>query len=1010
MKFRKIVIGVLWLCSMGPATALSQTAAPNKLFEHYQQFVWREEQGLPQNTVQAIAGTSAGYLWLGTLAGVARFDGARFTVFDSGNTSEIRSGYISALVEDRRGALWIGTANGGLNCYRDGRFTQYTTRDGLPDDRVKALALDRDGSLWVGTYGGLARLSEDRFTIYTDKDGLPNPSVYALAVDPEGALWVGTRGGLARFKDGRFTAYKTGQGLVHDIVRSICPDRNGGVWVGTESGLCRFAGDRLLPYSLEGLNQTAIPALYQDREGYLWIGTLGGGLLRYKDGIFARYTSKDGLPGDRAVAIYQDAEGDIWVGTDGGLAQLRPGRFQTFTAQDGLVSDFTWAIYEDTGGSIWVGAADGLSQIRDGRFTNYTARDGLPQKPITAITEDRDGNLWLGTSGGGLVRFKQGRFTVWTTKDGLANDTIYAVHSDRPGNLWVATYGGGVSVFREGRFTTYTTASGLASDFARSIFEDRAGNIWVGTQSDAISRFDSGAFTTRTVDPDGETNGAVLSFYEDQRGSLWIATSDRGLIRFKDEKFAEITVKDGLYDNGVFDVVSDTNDDSGNFWMSCNRGIFRVSVKDLNDLADGRTKSVTSFAYGVADGILSREGNAGSPAGLKTHDGRLWFATTRGVAVTDCRPPNSEPPLLEIEQVWVDRTAWPSGEAVKIRPGQDDLEIRYTGLSWNRPQQIRFRYQLVGLDRDWIDAEGRRTAYYSHLPPGSYTFRIIADNGEGAWNNQGASLSVIVLPPFYRAWWFIALATGAAAGLAILAYQYRVRELMRAKTTQEAFSRRLISSQENERKRIAAELHDSLSQSLVIIKNRAMLSLNSPEDTEHAFEQLDEIAGAATRAIDEVREIAYNLRPFQLDRLGVSKAIDSMLRKVSSSNDIKMVVELDPIDGLISKDSEINLYRIVQESVNNVLKHARATEARVRLRHKARELVLTIQDNGTGFLPEALDPAGDGFGLLGLTERAAILGGSLSVQSAPGQGATVTLTVPLNPDHDIAPQPVSKGV
>jgi len=363
------------------------------------------------------------------------------------------------------------------------------------------------------------------------------------------------------------------------------------------------------------------------------------------------------------------------------------------------------------------------------------------------------------------------------------------------------------------------------------------------------------------------------------------------------------------------------------------------------------------------------------------------------------------PPPVLIEDVEVDRKpiavdAFQSASsllsAITLNPGQSALEIHYTGLSLVDSEQVRFKYRLEGLDDRWNDAGTRRFAYYSYLAPGHYSFQVVAANRDGLWSDKPAIIRIVVLPPFYRTWWFAGLIISTAAALGTLAYQYRVRKLTRARVAQEEFSRRLIYSQEGERKRIAAELHDSLNQSLVIIKNRAVLSLNSPEDTEHAFEQLEEIAGAATRAIDEVREIAYNLRPFQLDRLGLTKSIDSMLRKAVSTGGPQITADLEPIDGLLSKDSEVSLYRIVQESVNNMLKHARATEASVSLQRKSQELILTIRDNGMGFSPSQLDSAGPGFGLAGMNERVRILGGTISIHSAEGQGATITVRIPFN--------------
>jgi signal transduction histidine kinase len=490
----------------------------------------------------------------------------------------------------------------------------------------------------------------------------------------------------------------------------------------------------------------------------------------------------------------------------------------------------------------------------------------------------------------------------------------------------------------------------------------------------------------------------VRSFYQDEDGTLWIGTYDGGLNRFKDGRFTRYTMREGMFDNGVFRILDDSR---GNFWMSSNRGVYRVSRRSLEDFAAGKTRSVTTVGYGKADGILNTECNGGAqPAGTRTRDGKLWFPTQKGVAVIDpaaIRASPLPPPVL-IEEFSVDNQKVAFGGGAHILPGQERFEIRYTGLSFTRPEQVRFKYRLEGLDKDWVDAGTRRTVDYSYVPPGGYTFRVIAANSDGVWNMEGAALPIFVQPPFWRTWWFISLASLTAIGTAVLWYEQRLWRLRRAQSAQEAFSRRLIDSQEGERKRIAAELHDSLGQSLVIIRNRAMLSLNTPDDHDRAIEQLDEIATAAGDAISEVKEIAYNLRPFQLDRFGLAKAIESMLKTVSEANEVELSAQIDDIDGVFTKEAEINLYRILQESINNMLKHAQATRGSVTVKRDGQRIEVIVQDNGKGFQTD-VKHTGEGakskFGLVGMSERARILGAKYEIRSSPGEGTTIYLKIDL---------------
>jgi signal transduction histidine kinase len=397
--------------------------------------------------------------------------------------------------------------------------------------------------------------------------------------------------------------------------------------------------------------------------------------------------------------------------------------------------------------------------------------------------------------------------------------------------------------------------------------------------------------------------------------------------------------------------------------------------------------------------VVGETNGGGQPTGLKARNGWLWFPMIKGAVAIDPEIMNTQPPPVVIEQVRLDGVALPPSQPIRIPPGKRDLEIHYTALSLSRPEQVVFKYELNGLDSDWVNAGTRRTAYYPHLPPGIYTFKVIADNGEGVWNERGQSLQINVLPPFWSTWWFLTLVTLALIGLATLAYRIRAIRWKQAHAAQEAFSRQLLASQEAERQRIAAELHDSLGQSLLIIKNRAVLALTSFPDPESTREQLEEISAGASQAVEEVREISYNLRPYQLDRFGLTKALKALCVQASKSSGIQITADVDAIDGIFSKEAESSIYRIVQEAVNNIIKHSMAGEAALVLRRADETLLLNIHDNGQGFRPTAEANSAEagtaGFGLIGIAERVRMLGGTYNLESSASQGTTITIRFPI---------------
>jgi len=486
----------------------------------------------------------------------------------------------------------------------------------------------------------------------------------------------------------------------------------------------------------------------------------------------------------------------------------------------------------------------------------------------------------------------------------------------------------------------------------------------------------------------------IRSLYQDRDGVLWIGSYDGGLARFKDGKFTHYDMKIGLHNDGVFQILEDAQ---RNFWISSNRGIYRVRKDELNEFAEGRRSTITSIAYGKSDGMLNVECNGGrSPAGTKTRDGRLWFPTQDGVAVIDPKKVtvNPQPPPVVIESFLLDRAPISFDGEVKIQPHQTDLEIQYTALSFINSENLRFKYQLEGLDADWIEAGTRRTAYYSHVPAGEYTFKVIAANSDGIWNQAGKSLKITVLPPLYKTWWFLTLAGLCLFGVASAVFKTRVNQVEKARKAQEEFSRKLLASQEQERQRIAAALHDSLGQSLLIIKNRVALAQSDIDEKETVEEQLGELSDSATSAIEECREIAYNLRPFQISRFGLSKTLYGIFMRINEVTEINATTEIDNIDDCLTDEAQINVYRIVQECVNNIIKHSHVTAALLAIQRTNDGITLLIADNGRGFVPTENNGGHNqtgGFGLIGITERVKMLHGSYEIDSASGRGTSVRI-------------------
>lgn len=944
---------------------------------------WTVENGLPQNSITAIHQSRDGYLWIATLDGLARFDGVRFVVFNRTTSPGISSNRFTALYEDRHGEMWLGTEAGNVTRYAGGRFVSYSDAHGLPMSFVRGFTGDAAGNVWVlsGETISQWQASAERFA----ETSAPRAfgGYQRVLWSQPGGFWGVNDSGLHLFVDGQWEPRAlppSAPGLPTAIARG----QDGAIWAA-------FAGSGVVRLDQPTANDRQ--TRWRDRAGTVWSMEVGDRLRRSLTLTSAGRVET--LPFDIS---FEDREGNLWLGSDGqGLHRVRKETIATYSTPHGLVDGNIYPIYQDRSGAIWVGAwSGGLSRYIDGRFTSYTTKDGLAPGAITAFAEDRHGTMWIGTQSG-VQQFRDGRFTAVLDHPVPAAIIVNVIHEDRSGAMWFGT-DEGLLRYHDGVLSRFTTRDGLANNNVRVIIDGESG-LWIGCYG-GLTQWRDGRFTSWT-ERDGLPGNMVRALYEDREGVLWIGSYESGLGRFHRGTFTRYTTRDGLFDDGVFQVLEDSR---GHLWMSSNRGISRVRKQELQEFADGRRREITSVGYGRADGMRNVECNGGLwPAGIRARDGRLWFPTQDGAAVIDpdAVAGSGPPPSVVIESLMVDRApvdAPLSDAPVRIAPDQQNVEIHYTGLSFGDPERMRFRYRLAGLDDDWIEAGTRRTAYYSHAPPGRYVFTVVAANADGEWTSSGATLRLDVLPPFYRTWWFLTAAALAVASLLLGGYTYRIAQLTRAQAAQQAFSRQLIAAQERERQRIAGELHDSLGQSLAIIKNRALLSLSTPDDHDRARDQLQEIAGAASDVISEVKEIAHNLRPYQLDRLGLTKTIEGTVRTIESTQGLPFTVEVDRIDGLLAPDAEINLFRIIQESTNNIVKHAGATQAAVRVRKKGRTIDVTIEDNGRGFDQQsrvAVEQKRGGFGLIGMSERARLLGAEHRVRSTPGGGTTVTLSIDL---------------
>ena len=942
---------------------------------------------MPQNSIRDILQTRDGYLWLATEGGLVRFDGARFVVFDK-SVDGFESQRIGALREDRNGTLWAGTSDGLLIRYHAGRFTTYGRKDGLPKADLPTAGVarieeDDSGSLWVSWIDAVTRLAGPQITNFVPGDfGMPGSLPRHLYMD---SWWRQDSTALHVFARGRVRTFTLPGGAAAAGVTGVNADTRGNLWVRTAGAGVLKASDNVIEQFTvqDGLPGNASDGLFHDDgKGSIWFfDRVAGTVYRIHDGAHERI----GLAGGRS--FYVDREGSTWVGTIAhGLHRLRDDIFTVHTEREGLSLDSTYSILQDRSGTIWIGTWNGgLNRYSDQRFTAYGRDDGLPSGRITCIYEDRSGRLWVGTDEG-LTYLQGTRFTRYTPGAELRGSSVWAMHEDRDGRLWMATGTGLVK--REGdRFTRYTTADGLTHDGITALFEDRSGALWIGTYR-GVTRLRNGVFTS-FGEPEGFIGSEVRAFHEDADGQLWIGTYDGGLYRLVADRLTRYTRNEGLHDNGVFQILED---DDGYFWMGSNRGLSRVSRTELNELAAGRRRSVTLTVFGVRDGLRSVEFNGGrQPSGLKTADGRLWFPTMAGIAVVDPSKIRALPaPRPIIEEIRMAGQVLEPGQQVTVPADAAMFEIVYTAPSFVKPDQVRFRYRLAGLSQEWVDAGARRSVSFYRVPPGEYTFVLSASNYPGEWSADGPALSIVVLPPFWGTWWFRLLAVAMLASALFGAHLRRVRRLKREQAHRSIYLQELIDAQEQERTRISNEMHDSLGYAVSMVKQRVREGLARRVLDGAVRSDFQEVLRLADRIEGEMRTIAHALRPYHLDKVGLARSIQELVLEMGEASGVELNAELAPIDDLFPPEAETHIYRMIQESLNNVLKHSGAHRARVIISRVGQTVEIRVEDDGEGLSTRRNTAAdGQGLGLIGIRERARLIGGDVRIESTERRGTAI---------------------
>lgn len=937
MKFSTGIVKGVFFLLLFPLSGIAQDSLvsekPNFMFQ-----MWGHEHGLPASSIYAAASSNKGYLWFATGEGLVRFDGDQFTVFNAANTPEISYKIFRSLTEGNDGNLWTANRN-ELVKIKNGRFSTFSFPEEFQSHQIFAIDQDKDGTVWVGSNGdGVISFKDGSFSTYTTDEGLPDNQVTDIYVSDDGRVWFSTPSGIGYFLNGTPYVLDHHSELADINARQLLFDSQERLWIGTaENGVYRldFEQDELVNFSDDqGLRGNMINSLIETRDGIIWTGTLGDGLYRIDGDTIHHYNSRDGLASNMIFSLYQSPDDIIWIGTAGaGLTKIRESKVQSLTSDDGLSSNIILPIYQEQNEDVWIGTGgEGLNHISNGNITHYTEDDGLSNNLIYSIYGQEDGTVWVGTSNG-LNRIQGTNIETFYSADGLPNNMVHAITEDSNGLLWIAYSGGGLQVYSDGEFSDIEIPASYSGATLSSLFEDSRGDMWVGSHGSGAMRITEDSIYTYNEKNDFP-NDIVLDFYEDNNGIIWIGTRD-GFVRFENEEFEVFDTESGLEYSDFFRIMKDSNN---TFWTCSNWGVQFFSKDDVEDYRDGVIGSIPAFQLTPNDGLPSRECNGGiSPAGWQMQDGEIWFPTVAGVAMFNPEEIDydTETPNVLIENLISGDETYQGDEEPVLVAGTRNFEIKYTALEFKNPDRVRFRYRLQNFDDEWIDADGRRTAYYTGLRPGNYEFEVQAAKLGGEWSSNPATIAFSIEPYFYqtRTFLFLSLLLLFFAGIAAQRFwrikgdQKELQKLVdiRTKELTEEISQHKKTEKDlekslDEKTVLLKEIHHRVKNNLAIISALFQLQMYKTEN-EEAINLLSDSQNRI-KSIAMIHEMLYQNELFSSIEMSdyTKNLVKNIQETLFQSSTVNVEYEMETIQLGINQAIPCGL--MINEMITNSFKHA----------------------------------------------------------------------------------------
>jgi signal transduction histidine kinase/ligand-binding sensor domain-containing protein len=1007
------MIALAWLATM------AAPAATPGMDDSYAARVWQSEDGLPENRVVGVAQSPDGFMWVATQGSLVRFDGVRFQKVSLAGSPNAIAGTMRILLLDRTGRIWLAKEEDDtLFCFNGAQVRLATSAQGLPkNDRQSSMAVDGEGSLWVAySSGKVIRYSRSgQVEVFTANEGLPGGGGSCwLASGRDGILWFAKGRQVGVFRNGRFNVLES----FGSTALRITPARSGGVWVCAGQQVLKYDQGvetvdlgRIVAADTRDLSGLEPSVLHEDHNGIVWVGTVSAGLYRCESNSITRVE----VSNPAILSLTEDREGNLWVGTrGGGLNRLHRRVTSLIKSADGLPFEGVQSVCQDASGARWAVGDNGVLVRNEGAKWNLQSPAGSSGTAyVTCVAADTNGPVWIGTRGGVLYRWADGQFQHLGLRDRLLAKSLRSLLVTRAGDLWIATDSPDVLYRLRGEnLQAFNLPSGYR--YIRAMAEDAAGNFWAGATDGLLVRVSGDTLVNETAK---SASLSIRCLYGAANGDVWIGYAGAGVGRLRNGSITRFSTDQGLLNDYVSQILGDGWDA---LWLAGNQGIFQVRERDFEDVASGTATRVWPVVYGRSEGVRGLQASFDyCPSSVRAGTDRLYFSMLSGLAEVrlDYARLNYRQPGVFIERVsgdertfadyqnftapTVTNTTLPlelcgraTNTELRLPPGLQQVQFEFTALSFVATENVQFRYQLEGLDENWVDAGMRRVASYTHPPPGTYRFKVIACNNDGIWNKAGDSLTVTFEPYVWETLWFKLTATllGLIALSAVLVLGLRRRHRLEVERLEHQ------RALEQERTRIARDLHDDLGVGLTEIGLLGDLAGNVDGLPETSRDRLSEITGRARTLAASLDEIVWAINPANDTSQSLVDYFFPYAQNLLGQAGIRCRLEVvEPLPaGNLSAEDRHEFFHAYKEALNNVIRHSGATQVQVSLAAAAKNLMVRVADNGRGLAGAGDKPSHHG--LPGMRERLQRLGGSCEVTGTAGGGTTVTFVIPVEPE------------